>query len=85
MKPVNNNVVILWEKEQESVTSFGLVLPDSKKRGDTATVVAVHSKSQLSVGDVVIFDKLKGRFYEEDGKELLIINEEDIFGVVEEE
>ena len=82
-KPVNNNVVLLWDKPTEDVTIGGLIIPSSNKRGETAKVVAVNPQSELKVGDEVYFDKAKGTFTEVDGVQYLIIDEDDIFAVVE--
>lgn len=81
--PKNNNVILKWEKKQETTNQFGLIIPNEQKRGDIAIVVGVHDKSELKIGDNVLFDKMKGSFMEIDGDALLVIKEDDIFAVVE--
>lgn len=84
-KPMNGNVVLDWYKEEETVSEFGIVIPNSKsKRGDIATVLAVSEGSELQVGWQVVFNKLAGKFTKIDGDEVLIIPESEIYAVVEE-
>lgn len=83
-KPMNGYVVLDWERTEESTTEFGLVIPDSKVRGEFAMVVATHKNSDLVIGDMVAFDKLKGDFVKEGVVDFLIIKEDDILAVCEE-
>lgn len=86
-KPMNNNVVLEWMKEDKSYQSeSGIVIADiSNKRGDFAKVLAVSSKVDcVAVGDIVVFNKSAGQFTRIEGKEVLIVKDTDILAVVEE-
>lgn len=84
VKPKNNNVILLWEKADETVTEFGLVIPKAKRRDEYAEVIAVSDTSELEVGMKVVFNKAAGHFFKEDLNEFLIINEKEIYAVIEE-
>jgi len=51
---------------------------DSFTAGDT-----VVNNDGVKVGDKVIFGKYSGQTVKADGEELLVMREEDIFGIVE--
>jgi len=91
IKPLGDRVVIeLVETEQ--TTAGGIVLPDSaKEKPQEGKVVAVGSgklvngeKVDLEVkeGDHIIFSKFAGTEVEHDGKEYLILREDDILAVI---
>lgn len=85
IRPMNKNIIIDWStKVEEEVTSFGLVIQGAEVREDTATVIAVYDGCEdIKVGDVVIFNKLAGKFVREEMQELLVIPEDEIFAVLE--
>ena len=85
-KPLGARVVVK-EVEREQTTESGIVLPDTaKQKPQTAEVVAVgaHEDVKVSVGDVVVVRKYSGTEVELDGEEHLIVDAEDILGVIEE-
>jgi chaperonin GroES len=84
-KPLGNRALVkMVEREEE--TSSGIVLPDTaKEKPQTAEVVAVgaHEDVKVAVGDVVVFRKYAGTEFKIDDEEHLIVDGEDIIGVVE--
>ncbi len=85
-KPLGNRA-LLKRVEQEEQTASGIVLPDTaKEKPQTAEVVAVgaHEDVKVSVGGVVVVGKYAGtEFTIDDDEEHLIVEGEDILGVVE--
>jgi chaperonin GroES len=72
----------------------GIVLPETKDKNNEGTVVAVGKGKRTSdgkfiplsvkVGDVVLLSDFGGSDVKMNGKDLVLIREEDILGVVEE-
>lgn len=92
IKPLGDRVVIELV-EQEEKTASGIVLPDSaKEKPQEGKVVAVGAGSvtdkgekialEVSEGDRIIFSKFAGTEVKYDGKEYLILRENDILAVV---
>jgi chaperonin GroES len=84
-KPLGARVMVK-EVEREQTTESGIVLPDTaKEKPQTAEVVAVgtHEDVKVSVGDVVVFRKYAGTEFKIDDEEHLIVEGEDILGMVE--
>ena len=85
LKPLGNRALVkMVEREEE--TSSGIVLPDTaKEKPQTAEVVAVgaHDDVKVAVGDVVVFRKYAGTEFKIEDEEHLIVEGEDILGVVE--
>ena len=93
IRPLHDRVVIK-RLEAEEKTASGIVLPGSAaEKPDMGEVVAVGAgkltkggerrKLDVKVGDRVIFGKYSGQPVNADGEELLVMREEDIFGIVE--
>lgn len=93
IRPLNDRVVVK-RLEAEEKTASGLVLPGSAaEKPDMGEVIAVGNgkllkngdrlKVDVKVGDKVIFGKYSGQTVKVDGEELLVMREEDIFGIVE--
>ncbi len=74
--------------EREETTASGIVLPDTaKEKPQTAQVVAVgefENGVRVSEGDVVVFAKYSGTEITLDGEDYMILDADDILGVVEE-
>jgi len=92
IKPLGDRVII-EVVEQEETTESGIVLPDSaKEKPQEGKVVAVGSGRvndkgekvalEVSVGDQIIFSKYAGTEVEYQGKEYLILREDDILAIV---
>lgn len=92
IKPIHDRVVV-ERLEAEEKTASGIVLPgNAAEKPDMGLVVSVGdgkvlengSKLGMSVkvGDKVIFGKYSGQGVKLDGKEYLIMREDDILGVL---
>ncbi|MCK9260416.1 MAG: co-chaperone GroES [Azoarcus sp.] len=93
IRPLHDRVIVK-RLEAERTTSSGIVIPDSAgEKPDQGEVLAVGRGKildngevrplALKVGDRVLFGKYAGQAVKVDGEELLVIREEDIFGVIE--
>lgn len=93
IRPLHDRVVIR-RKEEETKTAGGIVLPGSaKEKPQQGEVLAIgHGRLldsgelrplDLKVGDVVVFGQYSGQTIKIDGEELLIMQESEIFGVIE--
>jgi chaperonin GroES len=72
--------------EREEKTASGIVLPDTaKEKPQTAEVVAVGDAEEVKVsqGDVIVFAKYSGTEIKLDGEDYMILDADDILGVVE--
>jgi chaperonin GroES len=93
IRPIHDRVIV-QRLEEERKTASGIVIPDTAaEKPDTGEVLAVGSGKvtsegkvlPLSVkkGDKVLFGKYSGQTVKVEGKELLVMREEDIMGVIE--
>ena len=92
IKPSGDRVVIK-NVEAEETTRSGIVLPGSaKEKPQMAEVLAVgpggnvdgkEITMQVKPGDKVIYSKYAGNEIKLDGKELIIVRQSDILGIVE--
>lgn len=92
LKPLGDRVVI-ETVEKEEKTASGIVLPDSaKEKPQEGHVIAVGTGKvtdkgerialEVSEGDKVIFSKYAGTEVKYDGKEYLIVRQDDILAVI---
>ncbi|WP_182201531.1 co-chaperone GroES [Paraliobacillus salinarum] len=92
LKPLGDRVIIELV-EQEEKTASGIVLPDSaKEKPQEGKVVAVGSgrvtdngekiAPEVAEGNKIIFSKFAGTEVKYDGKEYLILRENDILAVI---
>ena len=92
IQPLADRIVVKVLEAKE-VTRGGIVLPDTaKEKPQEAEVVAVGKGKtaddgkaiapEVKVGDKVLFGKYSGTEITVDGKELLILKEEDILAIV---
>lgn len=92
IRPLGDRVVIELV-EQEDTTASGIVLPDSaQEKPQEGKVVAVGSGAivdgkkvalEVKVDDRIIFSKFAGTEVKYEGKEYLILRENDILAIVE--
>lgn len=85
-KPLDKRV-LLERIEEETKTSSGIIIPDNaKEKPLIGTVRAISKKlekdGEIKVGDNVVFDKYKGSEIKIDGKEYIVIDEEDLLGIL---
>ena len=92
-RPLHDRVLV-ERVEQEEKTSGGIILPDTAQekpmegkvvsagngsKADDGTVTPLDVKK----GDRILFGKWSGTEVKVDGKELLIMKESDILGIIE--
>ena len=93
LKPLHDRVLV-ERVEQEERTKGGIIIPDTAQekpmegkvisvgggaRNENGQVVALDVKK----GDRILFGKWSGTEVKIDGKELLIMKESDIMGIIE--
>src|ERR1700678_856902 len=92
-RPLHDRVVGR-RREGEEKTKGAIIIPDTvKEKPQEGEVVAIGPGARdesgklvpldLKVGDVVLFGKWSGSEIKIDGKELLIMKESDVMGVIE--
>jgi chaperonin GroES len=73
--------------EREETTASGIVLPDTaKEKPQMAEVIAVGETEngvKVNQGDVIVFAKYSGTEIRLDNEDYLILDADDILGVVE--
>jgi chaperonin GroES len=72
--------------EREETTASGIVLPDTaKEKPQMAEIIAVGESEDVKVGqgDVIVFAKYSGTEITLDGEDYMILDADDILGVVE--
>jgi len=92
IKPLGDRVLIK-KLEAEETTKSGIVLPGTaKEKPQEAEIIAVgpggfvdgkEIKMEVKVGDIVLFSKYSGNEIKVDGKEYIILKQDDILAVVE--
>jgi len=93
IRPLHDRVVVR-RMEEERTSAGGIVIPDSatEKPIQGEVIAAGNGKIldngevrplDVKVGDRVLFGKYSGTEVKLEGKELLVMREEDIMGVVE--
>ena len=92
VKPLGDRVVIK-NVEMEETTKSGIVLPGAaKEKPQLAEVLAVgpggmvdgkEMKMYVEVGQKVIYSKYAGTEVKLDGKEMIIVRQNDILAIVE--
>jgi chaperonin GroES len=86
LKPLGERALVKMIEGEEQ-TASGIVLPDTaRQKPQTAEIVAVGTSAEdmkVSVGDVVVLAKYSGTEVKIEGEEHLIVDADDILGVVE--
>ena len=92
LKPLQNRLLV-ERLEAEQTTSSGIIIPDSaKEKPQKGRVVSAgpgvrdkqgnHVPMEVAAGDMVLFAKYGGSDVTIDGKEYLILKDDDILGVI---
>ena len=87
IKPLEDRIVVK-ANEAEQKTASGLVIPDTaKEKPQRGTVVAVGNGKKdhtmtVKVGDTVLYGKYAGTELKYDGKDYLIMREDDILAII---
>lgn len=77
--------VLIEPLEQEMVTKSGIVLPETvKERPQRGRVIEVGTDVSLKAGDVVYYKKWGGHEVKLDGKDMLLIAEDDVLAIIKE-
>ncbi len=93
IRPLHDRILVERSAEEEK-TNSGIIIPDSaKEKPQKGKVVAVGSgkinekgervKMDVKEGDAILFEKYAGNEIKMDGKELMIMREEDVLAVIE--
>jgi len=92
LKPLADRVVVK-PTQQESKTKAGIIIPDTaKEKSHQGEVVAVGPgryddgklvTPSVKIGDKVLYKEYGGDEFKLDGKELVVLKEEDIIAVIE--
>ncbi len=76
--------VLIKRVEEANTTASGIIIPDNaQEKPSRGEVVAVSSEvSELKCGDVVLFGKFSGSEVSLDGVKYLVLEVENIFGII---
>lgn len=87
IKPLSDRVVI-EPMAAETTTASGLIIPDTaKEKPQKGTVVAVGSGKKdhtmtVKVGETVLYGKYSGTELKYEGKDYLIMKEDEIYAII---
>lgn len=93
IRPLHDRIVV-QRVEEDSKTPGGILIPDSAQEKPMQGKVLAIGKGKrldngefcaldLKIGDKVLFGKYSGTEVKIDGKELVVMREDDIMGVIE--
>ena len=82
-KPLGKRVLVK-RVEEANTTSSGIIIPDNaKEKPSRGEVVAISTEvSELKKGDEVVFGKYSGNEVTIDGDLYIVIDVDDIFGII---
>jgi len=85
IRPLRKQVIVKPITREEK-TKTGIILPDTaeKEKPEQGRVMAIGPKvKEVKKGDLVLFTQYAPNEIKVDGKELLVIKEEDILAIIE--
>ena len=93
IRPLHDRLIV-ERLEEETTTASGIIIPDTaKEKPQQGKVVAVGKGKKteegkliamdVKVGDKVLFGKYAGTEVNVEGKEYLMMREDDIMGIIE--
>jgi len=84
LKPLKDRVLVSFVEEAE-VSAGGIYIPDAaKEKPQRGKVEAVGGEvKEVKVGNEILFGKYSGDKFKLDGKEMLVVKEEDILAVIQ--
>jgi chaperonin GroES len=93
IRPLHDRIIV-ERVEEETKTAGGLIIPDTaKEKPQQGKVIAVGKGKttedgkqlgmDVKVGDRILFGKYAGTEIKIEGKEFLMMREEDVLGVIE--
>ncbi|GAA7266859.1 co-chaperone GroES [Helicobacter cholecystus] len=82
-KPLGKRILV-ERLEEDTKTSSGIIIPDNaKEKPLSAKVIAISDGcNEVSVGEIVVFGKYKGDEIKLDGKEYIVLDIEDVLGII---
>lgn len=82
-QPLGNRVLV-ERLEEATTTASGIIIPDNaKEKPSQGRVIAIGSDvEEVEKGDVVVFGKYVGNELSIDGTEFLIIEADELFGII---
>lgn len=86
-KPLGKRVLV-ERLEEENKTSSGIIIPDNAKEKPLMGIVKAMGKEAseecgcLKVGDTIVFGKYKGSEIKLDSKDFIVLDLEDILGIL---
>lgn len=82
-QPLGNRVLV-ERVEEATTTASGIIIPDNaKEKPSQGKIVAIGSDvEEIEVGNVVVFGKYVGNELSIDGTEYLIIEADELFGII---
>lgn len=95
VRPIQNRVSVKRDERDDDKTPGGIIIPDNAKEPLTrGTVLAVGPgkivggrliEPVVKSGDHILFGKYSGQEVRVDGEDLLIMPEDEIYGVIEDD
>ena len=93
IRPLHDRIIV-ERLEEETKTAGGLIIPDTAKEKPQQGLIVAAGKGKVTedgkvlgmdvkVGDKVLFGKYAGTEIKVEGKEYLMMREDDILGVIE--
>ena len=82
-QPLGNRTLV-ERLEEATTTASGIIIPDNaKEKPSQGKVIAIgEDVEQIAAGDVVVFGKYSGNEITIDGSQYLIIDADDIYGIM---
>jgi len=83
LRPLGKRVLVQRTQVEEK-TASGIILVDSaKEKPNTAVVQAIGNEvTELNVGDAIVFEQFRGTEFSLDGEDYLVLDIENIIGVM---
>jgi len=93
IRPLHDRIIV-ERLEEESKTAGGLIIPDTAKEKPQKGKIIAAGKGKVTedgkvlsldvkVGDMILFGKYSGTEIKVEGKEYLMMREDDVLGVIE--
>ena len=76
--------VLVQRLEEATTTASGIIIPDNaKEKPSQGTVISVSAEVEnVNAGDTVVFGKYAGNELSFEGKTYLVIETDDLFGII---
>jgi chaperonin GroES len=85
VRPLEKKVLVQLTQEVEKTKKGIIVLASNDSFCERAIVIEIgHLVKHVRINDRVLINKYKGQMFQIDDKEFIIVDEEDIFAILEE-